>query len=553
MRRIAFSVILLVSFFIPFSISAAQTTPNVIATHYPDFGGTDPAPRDSVAVSYGVYNNRLNDYHAVNQSRMNGLVDSVERETGYRPVILNDWTDVVEYSAELQIVNNVPVEGALYTIFLPPGWNRDANLPVLLSGNGASISNNSRLYGDRETITSQIAVLNLRNGGTGFIVATSNCGGTESQGVDEPTMRSVGAFLNWIDQNGGDKQNVITAGGSRGGGSALMWAINPLGLDYDVHTVFAVVPPTHYGSLSQVSVLTYPAMASIGALVSHDDQAWRYVDSEAAVNRPAVSLEALIGTGDPAEADARSPIGLAERLVGKQVLIAAGAHDAYFPLSHFMAFDRRLTALDMAHTTIVTLANGHESSDFFEEILFLYLANLSTGLRVPLPDGRFFFIDVDPRRDEQISLSDFFDQRGIAADPGEMPVVAQFPYKASYGSPINVEVCGTPGDVIDLSARTDTGEGAYTLQVTLDENECHVEQIIPEGSDASTWEWRLLVNGVEINPLNTPTRAANGCGMRAVTTILPEQPHPRQTIAWDGDLSFGLDEFSGQPESCRVE
>ncbi len=538
---------------LPAAALAQEASAYAVVTHYPAPGGMEPAPTDAVAVAYGVYNNRENDYRAVTQARVDEVAALIEAETGFRPLIHNAWEDAVEGAATLQIVNNVAVEGALYTLFLPPGWTRAARLPVLLSGNGAGTSNNERLYADREIIPARVAAVGASAEGGGLIVAISNCGGTESQGVDEPTYRSVGAFLSWIDDNGGDKRNVITAGGSRGGGSALMWAINPLGLDYDVRTVFAVVPPTHYGSLSRASVLTYPSMANIGALLSHAADAWRYDNPDAPVNaQPSPFLEAILGTGDPDEADARSPIGLAERLVGKQVLIAAGAHDAFFPLSHFLEFDRRLGELDIPHTMILTLASGHESSRFFERLLFIYLLSLSHGVQTTLPDGRFYFIDADPEQGRQISLREFFAERGIEADPGDLPVIAQFPYRAGVGNPVDVVVCGRPGDAIALTLSGADGAAVYALRATLDATECAAERTAFTFAPG-TYTWALTVNGQAVNPLYTPTRTADGCALRAVTYLEAEQPVPADTYAYRRTMSFGLDQYSGISDDCTVE
>ncbi len=524
----------------------------VIVTHYPAFGGVDPAPRDAIPAAYGVYNNRQDDYRAVNQGRAEAVRRRIEQETGISVLLLNDWAEVVEGSEALQIVNNVPIQGALYTLFLPPGWTRQAKMAVLLSGNGAGTSNNSRLYGEPDIVPAQIAAFSVRGGRRGLIVAISNCGGTESQGVDEPTLRSVGAFFDFIDANGGDKYNAITAGGSRGGGTALVWAANPLDLDYTVHSVFAAVPPTHYGSLAQTSILTYPSMIRIGELISHDPDAWRYDNDGWNPANVGPYLEILFGTDDPEAANARGPIGLAERLLGKQVWLAAGAHDAFFPLSPFLAFDRRLTELGVHHGTVITLASGHENSRFWMRTTLLYLDLAARGLRLPLPGGRFYYIDVDPRVDDEVSLADFLAERGIDADPTELPVIAQFPYRAGVGNPATIEMCGTPGDAVTLALADAAGQVVYQRSGVIDELECASETItvdLPPG----TYYWSLTVNGQVINPYFTPTRGDDGCGLRAVTIVTEEQPAPETLYAFNRDMSFGLDEYSGQPETCPVD
>jgi hypothetical protein len=525
---------------------AQDSVTYVIATHYPAFGGVDPAPTDAVEVAYGVFNNRENDYRAVTAQEAATWARHVLEATGLEPRLLNDWADVQEGLNTVQVVNNVPIAGALYTLFLPPGWTRAADLPVVLSGNGAGTSNNRRLYGDGETIPAELAAMSVQNGGSGLILAISNCGGTEGQGIDEPTYRSVGAFFDFIDQNGGDKHNAITAGGSRGGGSALMWAINPLDLDYTVNAVFAAVPPTHYGSLSQVSVLTYPSMTVIGTRIAHDPDSWRYDNAGMRPGmNPSPFMEALIGAGNPDEADALSAIGLAERLAGKQVFLNFGAHDSYFPLSLFLEFDRRLTELDIPHGTVITLAQGHEAARFWMETLYLYLRGVAQGLNMTVPTGRFYFVDPEPPDGREIALGDLLREQGLEASPADLPVIAQFPYRTGTGNPVDVEVCGTPGDEIVLSLANAAGEVVYELSGTIDADECLVDHTalnVPPG----TYTWTLTANGEAINPLNTPVRGSDGCGLRAVTIVEADQPAPETTYAGANTLSFGLDEFSGQ-------
>ncbi len=543
--------LLLAALLLTAGMARAQDAPQyVVATHYPAFGGVEPAPRDAVTAAYTVYNNRENDYLAVDAATADAVLARIEQETGLDVRMHNTWAEVQEGSSALQIVNNVPIEGALYTLILPHGWTKSARLPVLLSGNGAGTSNNKRLFGDKETIVPWLVAGSAAEGG-GLIAALSNAGGTESQGIDEATYRSVGAFFDWIHQNGGDKYNAVTGGASRGGGSALMWAINPLDLDYDVHTVLAEVPPTHYGTLSQISPLTFPSMASIATLVGQSPDAWRYDNPGLRPGlNPSPFMETLIGVGDPDAADAISPIGLAERLKGKQVLLSAGAHDAFFPLSPYLAFARRLQALGVHHAAAVTLASGHELHDFYMQTVTVYLLALARGVKLTLPSGRFYFIETDLKQNTQRSLAAFFRERGIDADPRRLPVIARFPWKAGVGNPADIEICGAPGDVVELTAASAAGGTLYAFSGTLGADECHFEQIIID-APVGEYAWSLTVNGQPVNPRHTPTRGDDGCGLPAVTTVQAEQPAPAELYAFNRDMAFGLDQYSGQPESCR--
>jgi hypothetical protein len=534
----------------------------VVATHYPDVGGTEPAPRDEIEPSYGVYNNRLNDYFAVDAEMAQAAVDEISEAIFREVVLINDWADVEEDSEALQIVNNVPIEGALYTIFLPPGWNRSKELPIALSGNGAGTSNNDRFY-DGETDMGIIIGLSTSFGGEGIIGAMSNCGGTESQGVDEVTYRSVGAFFDFLDENGGDKNNAMTAGWSRGGGSALMWAINPLQLDYNVHTVFAGVPPPRYGALNNVSVLTYPSMGSIGVLISGEENGYRYDNPNwHSGMTPSPFLELIMGTGDPDEADALGPWGMAEGLRGKNVMLEAGSHDAFFSLRFILEYDRLLTSMDIAHGTIITLNSGHEDTDFMRGTLTNALLAMARGDEIETPTGRFYYIDNNPLEDEEMSLAEFYEANNIDDDPTQLPVTVEIPFRTGVGNPIDIVVCGTAGDEVQLELRD-----VYLLSVTLDESECYSEHRTFE-ANPGVYFWQLTVNG-EIAPATNTAgfTSANlpldslygeddlpiGCALTAVTHIEADQPLWSETFASRRTMIFGIMQYAPpSPESCVV-
>jgi hypothetical protein len=538
-----------IAFFIWFlllstNMSFAQTY--VVATHYPAFADTEPAPRDAVQVEYTVYNNRENDYAAVDAATAESIQHQIEKMTNLEVSLLNDWAEVEENSEKLQIVNNVPVEGALYTIVLPVGWNREKNLPIVLSGNGAGTSNNRRLYLGGEIDLPVLIGFSTVLGGDGIIGAMSNCGGTESQGIDEVTYRSVGAFFDFMDENGGDKYTAMTAGWSRGGGTALMWAINPLKLDYEVDIVVAGVPPTHYGTLSQVSPLTYPSMTGIATLVGQDENAWRFDNEGLRPDmNPSPFMERLIGTGDPEEADALSPIGMAEGLIGKQVLIEFGTHDAFFPLAPFLEFDRRLTELGVDHATVVTLNSGHEDGDFARNEIVKALTALTTGTEYKVPQGRFYFIDKNPLEDEEVSLEDFYEETtGEQADSSRLPVTVRLPYRAGQGNPVDLEVCGTPGTAFELRMfRRGTFESAYTFSGELDESECWTERTRFD-VDPGWYGWQLFVDDQEIDDLSTPglytEGELEGCHIPASTEILSEQPKPEDTYPSLRSMGWGI-------------
>ena len=513
-----------------------------IVTHYPDVGGAEPAPRRAVEPAYGVYNNAENDYYAPTRREVELFVAKARLlMRGDRLILLNDIADVQEGMDAVQAVNNVAVKGALYTIFFPPRWARDGQYPVVLSGNGAGTSNNDRLYDGQEIYAPVIAWNSAQEGRSGVILAISNCGGTESQGADEKTLRSVGAFFDFIAEYGGDKHNAVTTGGSRGGGTALVWAANPLDLDYTVRAVFAHVPPTHYGSLGKVSLFTYPALGSIAELVMGEGAA-SYDDGPATMEArlPAV-LRILFGTGDVDEANARAPIGLAERLRGKVIVISEGTHDSFFQLALFLAFDRRLTELGIDHATAIILGDGHGFSSFVYDQTLAYLDAIARGEAYEAPSGRFYFIK---RGDRQEPLDEFL---GRPVD--ELPFTVELPYRSGVGLPVDVSACGGSGKAWRITLTGPEGAEVWAWSGVFDGTECATFTFVTPAAPGE-YTWAFIYDGAAIPATNTPFRDASGCGAPATLVVTKDEPPLEARYYGPGGLAFGIDQFSAQAEGC---
>ncbi len=499
-------------------ISAMQTSGNgVITTNFPKAGDTAAAPalRLIPPIAYGDYSNMETDPTAVSATERDSLLAKASKAAGVQVVSVNRWEDAKEAQNAVQIVNNVPIKGATYTVILPLNWSRKAKVPVLLSGNGAGTSNNARLWKDADTVLIQLVASASAAGRSGLIAAYSNAGGTESQGVDDHTYQSVGAFFDQIAQNGGDPQQAITAGGSRGGGTALMWAINPLNLNYKVIAVFADIPPTAYGMLSSRSVLTYPDLGGIYELVSHDPMAYLYSNP----NGPSKPhSQVFIGTDDPTAADAKSPIGLADRLKGKVLVIGRGTHDAFFPLREFLAFDQRLNALGITHSTVITLGQGHTGNTFLANQVTAYIDALSQGKAYQPPAGRFIYIDLAPPNGTQVPLPAFL-KDGLSADPKSAPVAgldlpfaAEIPAGAGVGLPIDLSFCGKTGSAYSYSAKDAAAKNGQAARVHL---------IVPNVRTPKSKRpmWRVITPGRSLTMgsrfrrriRRSATRAAAGC------------------------------------------
>mgnify|MGYP005850543161 CR=1 FL=1 len=550
-RRIAiFALVLLIvmaaSVLLEATAARAQEARDIafpVVTHYPAPSGTEAAPRREIAPAYGVYNNAENDDYAPTRQEVELFVAKARvLMRGARLLLLNDFAQAQEGIDAVQVVNNVPVEGALYTLFLPPGWNRAGNYPVVLSGNGAGTSNNRRLYGGQEIYAPVIAWNATREGRNGVILAVSNCGGTESQGVDEKTLRSVGAFFDFIAQHGGDRHNAVTTGGSRGGGTALVWAANPLDLDYTVRAVFAHVPPTHYGSLGLTSILTYPALGTIAELVGGEGASRFDAGPETMETRLPDVLEILLGARDVEAANARSPVGVAERLRDKVVVISEGTHDSFFQFALFLAFDRHLNALGIDHATAIILGDGHGFSDWVYDQTLAYLNAITAGRDYQPPSGRFYFIKDGNR---QVALSDY-----LGRPVAELPFTVELPARSGAGLPIDVSACGGVGRAWRVAMTGPDGEEVWAGEGVFDETECATFRL-ETPAEPGVYGWTFRYGGEGIAPTNTPFRDERGCGVPAETVVTAAQPTLDDMFYRRGSLGFGIDQFIAQAEGCN--
>jgi hypothetical protein len=527
-------------------LHAQQPPPpgGVIVTHFPKRGDMQPAPIRFLAPDYGNYSNMENDTTAVSEAERDARVADLKKAVGIDVMVLNRWEDAQEGRAELQIVNNHPIAGALYTIFLPPNWKKSAKMPIVLSGNGATQSNNQRFW--KRTGDNRLPVTVVRASvadRTGLIGVISNAGGTESMGVDQNTLRSVGKALEFLGANGGDPQRVIMAGASRGGGTSIAWAANPLDLPYQAVAVFADIPPVAFGVLRQRSVLTYPTLGNIYIAVTHNPTGYLYTEKSGPGKS---SIKSLVGTDDNAEADKRSPIGMADRLKGKTIVIARGTMDALFPFWEFLLFDRRLDELQYPHTTYIMLGQGHIPSAPLWRDFEAYMDAYTQGKTFQPKAGRFYFVNQAPPSGDPIAVT----QAGQPVTT--LPFTANLPGAAGIGNPVDIAFCGAVGKSFTYRAADPAGRIFAEGKGTFGVEECVHETIItPNG--VGEYEWSVTYDGQPISPLHTPRRNQGGCGLPMTIRVLPKQPSPNEITGENASIGFGLDQFSIQEAGCIAE
>src|SRR5579859_3440879 len=114
--------LVLVSMFMlmPAAPAYGQTGDGVINTNFPQPGDTQASPLIRPALpTYGDYSNMETDPVSVSAPERDGVLTALRGQlSGIDVVSLNRWEDAKEGVKNIQIVNNVPVQGATYTVVL---------------------------------------------------------------------------------------------------------------------------------------------------------------------------------------------------------------------------------------------------------------------------------------------------------------------------------------------------------------------------------------------------------------------------------------------------
>jgi hypothetical protein len=523
-----------------------------INTNYP-YPGMGEADTRIKTPSYNNYNAQITDDTVPEKEQVIAFLKHAEKATGMKVIMLNDLADLqgpplqknspsdqTAQNASIQIVNNVIIGEALFTVAFPPGWDPAGRYPMVLSGNGSGSSNNMRLFGEHNSDIgiAYYAGMSVREGGSGLIVAVCNCGGRESQGANSGTLQAIGDFIDLMaDFYGGDRYQLVTFGSSRGGGTALLWGANPLNLDYSVVAIFADVPPLKYGTMTDVAVSDFPSLAGIMNMVLNDPNAYRYDTGPYSPMDPSPVMEVLVGTKDLDEADNRGPWGYFEKLVGKKVVLSQGTHDPYMPMPYFLESDRKLRSLGVHPLTIITLRQGHIGGAIVEENLINFLKALSMGESYDIPSGRMYMLQTDLVEHSSTGLS----KLSVIG----MPFTATVPWKLGVKEPGTLILCGEPGKPWAADLYDSGGRPKWSWSGVFDETESSFVDL-PLPREVGIYKWFFTYDGTPIANTNTPVVDEHGNPVVCSTNVVEEQPL-QQDVYYDYDrynhLNFGIDQY----------
>ncbi len=504
-----------------------------VVTHYPAAGGTQADTTRRAVPAYENYSASVTDETMPSQQEFNTARQLVFQAAGAQATFLNDPAGLVEGAATIQIVNNWPIGAALYTVAFPVNWRRTGSYPIVLSGNPTTYSNNYRVFRGQEA-----GVLGF-GAGRGFIAAFSNAGGIESQGVSDNVLRSVGQALDTFATLGGDKHRVITGGFSRGASTAMVWAANPLDLDYTVIAVFGHALPTNMLEAVTAPYATYPWLGWFSDLVTNDPSQSRYDHVPPPHTLPNNLLQILTGQGT---AEARTPSVVIERLRGKQLAFSVATHDSIVPYKTGVAFTRALEAAGIPHMAVLVQNTGHVwSLEIFDELVRA-MTEIGAGRPYAVPAGRVYATQSELR------THDYNAQTRVVR--ATMPFSAVLPYRAARGQPMRVDLCGAPGAQYVVCGVLDGTAARSTVYLTgeIPPEEC-TSEVLAAPLQAGDYTWNVVVNGNAIPRTQTPVLS-----LRPALQVLAAQPGHFDAMPGQLPVMMGISELSPQlgeaPVAC---
>ncbi|GAB4517586.1 MAG: hypothetical protein Tsb0020_36170 [Haliangiales bacterium] len=280
--------------------------------------------------------------------------------TGAHPTIRSQESDALDGSDRAQLIPNVMVEGARFTLLLPPGWRANAYLPIVLSSDGTSPERGGGTGAHAALTVAQVAM----EQDPAPIVAFTEC--MSGHGTDQRSLRAVATLLDSLDNLGGDKYSVM-ATGRDDLGAALLWAINPLNLDYDVHSAAISIAAggARAGDLSRVTLLPPAGLNVARSLVAWElwpvdafrSAGWRdYLRFFLASDDPAV-LRGHLDVDDAGD------------------LIAAQPDPASAPLN----IDELFENVNLVAATALSVTHENPRAGVIESMLSAYLAQWNHG------------------------------------------------------------------------------------------------------------------------------------------------------------------------------
>jgi hypothetical protein len=510
-------------------------------------GGTDPDKRKA-RVDLDVYSNAATDYrtYAPGQpgwSSVEQTAAELEKVGSSLRLVARAEDLKADAGTALQVLCNEvigpPRTPMLASFILPPRWKPDGHYPIVLTGNGYTISNNRRLF--RESGPTDVFVLAGKAAGagrSGVLVVTVNCGGTEASGIQPSAVANIGRVLDRAAELGGDRHRVVFWGGSRGGLTALVWGANPLDLDYTPLALFARVPfPTLADTPMTPLSLVPQATDAYRAVFGPDG--WRYRERPdiGAPDRSELCRR-ITGFADRAAANAHSGMGYVDRLAAAHragklrfVVTSYGTKDPWELYAPGVLYHHAMEQHGVPVTTHVGLGAGHEGApDQLEKDLLHFVQDLGRKKPegwAPAP-GLFYAVQQDRGSRGRLHW----------VKPPSTPFSARVPFREQAGRQGMIELVGAAGGEYTVTL-AQGGKVVKSWSGKFDASETFTDRfVIPaEG----LYDWSFTWKGHPVT--RTPTLTADGKEPPLTLTATREQPgledyfvNPKRPRA------FGVDE-----------
>ncbi|MCD6499284.1 MAG: hypothetical protein J7M25_13410 [Deltaproteobacteria bacterium] len=450
------------------------------------------------------------------------------------PVVRDPQSD----SCRIQVVHASIVDGSLVTVILPPNWSDaapDGTYPIVIN---SFYDQNDSLFHVHGPALMQLVGQSGLDGKRGVIgVLTNGSGAVASRSFDAKADEQATAAIAWVaDRFHGNRYEVITFGGSRGGYTSLAIASNPHGHDYRTILAVAVAAPSILGQQADLAGPTYPGMIMVMATDTGLADAWKTGWTYPAcagkshltgLSGKAALLYVLTGTSNIQEADAHrslsSPAFIQGLLnAGTQVYLEVTGHDFIVPYHLQVEYGAALIDAGVPVEGHVLLRNGHmpRSNHWFTVLQAAVDAIVApdhqpTGPTDPIPAfimPSVHYWTIDRQTDAYQEIV-----------PATYPFTFEGPYKVAPGESYPFVFVGQLGTDFTLTITKD-GTTFRTISDSLHNSGVKVLwQTTPPGPAGGPYTYNLQIRKPNetwqtISNTNTPS------GDRADLYVLDSEP-----------------------------
>ncbi|NUN05985.1 MAG: hypothetical protein HUU57_09500 [Bdellovibrio sp.] len=405
------------------------------------------------------------------------------------PSVVANATDLQSLAFEnqdsYQVISGLVFKNNMFTIILPPHWNRQAKYSTLMTGH---YSINEFLSARGVSIFSGLSAL-YEADKKGSIAILWNVGGTiVNRSSNARNFRELNDFLKLaVPTFSMDAAKVVTLGGSRGGATALNIASSPHIDQVRVAYVYANVPPADLNILSDLATPTFP-----GLLWLMDESTGYYGSWLNTFRMPngmtgkQFQRYSLTGSSDETnvaqEANLGAPSKVNKLVQNKtNVFLDLGTHDPVLP------FLGQLKLLEI-----------YQKSGVRVEALIRYLGGHGTDEKIflrPMEALRKLNTNANPLELTLVNngmrtrvLRNFDTSPGGLGSlaPGVLPLTIEFPRFYGSDADIHVVMTGKPSDRYYLRFVGNNG-ALLGKTVSLDNDGTALIKLNPTGIDEITF------------------------------------------------------------------